>query len=154
MADKDVDEITIFVMNKSAIFIKMKNIAQIYGDYSANNLDYFHRYTYLQSWLFLGTLWPAYSSFKAVRTRDNQEYVRSRIIVIIININKHQYQPSGVRVGICQRNSSNPPQGRWMAHWVVMAFFNAADSILSPLFIWYNSYFVPFVYLIILSLYS
>ena len=29
----------------------------------------------LQAWLFLGTLWPAYSSFKAVRTRNNQEYV-------------------------------------------------------------------------------
>ena len=39
MADKDVDEITIFVMNESAIFFKMKKIAQIYGDYSANNVD-------------------------------------------------------------------------------------------------------------------
>ena len=39
MDDKDLDKISIFVMNESAIFIKMKNIAQIYGDYSANNLD-------------------------------------------------------------------------------------------------------------------
>ena len=100
MDDKDVDKITIIVMNESAIFFKMKKIAQIYGDFSANNLDYFHRYIYLQSWLFLGTLWPAYSSFKAVRTRDNQEYVRSRIIVIIININKHQHHPSGLHDGI------------------------------------------------------
>ena len=39
MDDKDVDKISIFVMNESAIFFKMKKIAQIYGDYSANNLD-------------------------------------------------------------------------------------------------------------------
>ena len=145
MDDKDVDKITIIVMTESAIFFKMKKIAQIYGDYSANNLDYFHRYTYLQSWLFLGTLWPAYSSFKAVRSRDNQEYVRRGIIVIMIYI-IHKYQVSEFRDGIYHhiRNSSNPPQGRWMAHWVVMAFFNAADSILSPMFIWYNSYLYSF----------
>ena len=97
--------------------------------------------------MFLGTLWPAYSSFKAVRTRDNQEYVKSRLILIIIHIITHQYQRSGLRGGICHhnRNSSNPPQGRWMAHWVVMAFFNASDSILSPMFIWYNSCLVAWV---------
>ena len=103
MDDKDVDKITIIVMNESAIFFKMKKIAQIYGDYSANNLDYFHRYTYLQSWLFLGTLWPAYSSFKAVRSRDNQEYVRRGIIFIMIYI-IHQYQVSEFRDGIYQRD--------------------------------------------------
>ena len=33
----------------------------------------------MQAWLLLGTLWPAYSSFKAVRTRNNQEYVERKM---------------------------------------------------------------------------
>ena len=59
-----------------------------------------------------------------------------------ININHQDYV---MEFNHHNRNSSNPPQGRWMAHWVVMAFFNASDSILSPMFIWYNSCLVAWV---------
>ena len=91
----------------------------------------------MQAWLFLGTLWPAYSSFKAVRTRNNQEYVRELRVWLPSSVNHHLLLLLIFSWYVILKFN----QGRWMAHWVVMAFYTAADSILSPVFSWYHSHY-------------
>ena len=72
---------------------------------------------YFSVWLICATLWPAYESFKAVKTKNTKNYVS-------IKLNNHR----DLKVFF---------QVRWMMYWIVYAIFAAFESILDPiLYFW------------------
>ncbi|OXB53804.1 hypothetical protein ASZ78_013346 [Callipepla squamata] len=75
--------------------------------------------------LIFGTLYPAYSSYKAVKTKNVKEYQRSK------NVNIPAYRD----------NQNSVLRVKWMMYWIVFAFFTTAESLTDIVLSWFPFYF-------------
>lgn len=74
--------------------------------------------------LVFGMLYPAYASYKTVKTKNSREYV-SRV-------------PGQLLPGLQPRADrlTRSPQVRWMMYWIVFALFMATETITDLLISW------------------
>ena len=86
---------------------------------------------YYSIWLFCGTLYPAYESFKAVKSKNAKNYVSRYNVLPLADI----YLQSTAFYQSVDKVSDNVcyVQVRWMMYWIVYAIFAAVESILDPL---------------------
>ena len=74
---------------------------------------------YFFVWLVCATLYPAYESFKAVKTKNTKNYVSSNYLFHVWVLISEFFQV------------------RWMMYWIVYAGFAAVESCLDPiLYFW------------------
>lgn len=76
--------------------------------------------------LFFGTLYPAYASYKAVRTKNVKEYVSKKIFNLWIDINPVSFS--------CL-------QVKWMMYWIVFAFFTCIETFTDIFLSWFPFYY-------------
>lgn len=94
--------------------------------------------------LVFGTLFPAYYSYKAVKTKNVKEYVSRAQVLLLL---RSWIEPLASRNQIRCLSSSNLTlffrvQVKWMMYWIVFAFFTCFETI-TDLFL---AFWFPFYY--------
>ena len=87
---------------------------------------------YYSIWLFCGTLYPAYESFKAVKSKNAKNYVSRYNVLPLVDTYLQSTIDSILPVDKVSDNVYYI-QVRWMMYWIVYAIFAAVESILDPL---------------------
>ena len=78
--------------------------------------------------LVLGTLYPAYRSYKAIKNKDVREHVSLNIIYICFLM-------------IAKINLFTITKVKWMMYWIVFALFTTLETFLDIFFSWFPFYY-------------
>lgn len=85
--------------------------------------------------IVFGTLYPAYSSYKAVKSRDLKEYV-STCACIFSRWNRHR-----VKVSLIVSISPLTLQVKWMMYWIIFALFSTVEVFTDMFLCWWVQLF-------------
>lgn len=84
--------------------------------------------------IVFGTLYPAYSSYKAVKSRDLKEYVSPLLYLADENDTLWRW------VRLCLPLT---PQVKWMMYWIIFALFSTVEVFTDMFLCWWVQLFSP-----------